>query len=217
MNVDRIDARREARELVCEEIAAVVYGGGTVIFPTDTVYGIGCDPFRVDAIDKIYQAKQRPDHKPLSLHLATVAEFLEYVPGNAAANFAARRLMPGPVTMILRRPAFIYDDVSSGLATLGFRVPDDALCTAILDRVGPLAATSANVSGQRPYFGDEDGARLPAVDLFVENGATRFGAESTVLDLSAAAPRVLREGALSMEYLSERLGPVERQTAKVRG
>jgi len=216
LSINRIDARREARELVCEEVAAVIYGGGTVIFPTDTVYGIGCDPFRIDAIDKIYRAKQRPDHKPLSLHLATVGEFLEYVPGNAAVTFAARRLMPGPVTMIVRRPAFIYDDVSSGLATLGFRVPDDPLCGAILDRVGPLAATSANTSGQRPYYGEEDIEALPAADLLVENGPTRFGAESTVLDLSAAVPRVLREGVLSMEYLTERLGPVVRQTAKVR-
>jgi L-threonylcarbamoyladenylate synthase len=216
MSLARIDARKEVRELVCEEVAAVIYGGGTVVFPTDTVYGIGCDPFRIDAIDKIYRAKQRPDHKPLSLHLATVGEFLEYVPGNAAATVAARRLMPGPVTMIVRRPAFIYDDVSSGLATLGFRVPDDSLCSAILDRVGPLAATSANTSGERPYYGEEELKSLPAADLLVENGPTRFGAESTVLDLSAAVPRVLREGVLTMEHLAERLGPVVLQTAKVR-
>ncbi|MBV9277690.1 MAG: threonylcarbamoyl-AMP synthase [Candidatus Eremiobacteraeota bacterium] len=211
-----IDARREAPERVCNEVAAVIYGGGTVIFPTDTVYGIGCDPFRIDAIDKIYQAKQRPDHKPLSLHLASVTEFLEYVPGNAIANFAARRLMPGPVTLIVRRPAFIYDDVSSGLPTLGFRVPDDPLCAAILDRVGPLAATSANASGERPYYGDEGAGALPPADLVVENGPTRFRAESTVVDLSSATPRLVREGALSLEYLGERLGPVARQAPKAR-
>ncbi len=187
-----------------------------MIFPTDTVYGIGCDPFRIDAIDKIYQAKQRPDHKPLSLHLATVAEFLEYVPANAIATFAARRLMPGPVTLIVRRPAFIYDDVSSGLTTLGFRVPEDPLCSALLDRVGPLAATSANASGERPYYGDEDVSALPEADLLVDNGPTQFRAESTVVDISGPAPRLLREGALSLDYVSERLGPVVRQTIKVR-
>lgn len=211
-----IDARRESQERVCNEVAAVIYGGGTVIFPTDTVYGIGCDPFRVEAIDRIYQAKQRPDHKPLSLHLASVTEFLEYVNGNATATLAARRLMPGPVTLIVRRPAFIYDDVSSGLATLGFRVPDDQLCRAILDRVGPLAATSANASGERPYYGDQDSSALPQVDLLIENGRTRFGAESTVVDLTSATPRVVREGALSLDYLGERLGPVARQTPKAR-
>jgi L-threonylcarbamoyladenylate synthase len=213
---ERIDARRESPARVGDEVAAVIYGGGTVIFPTDTVYGIGCDPFRIDAIDRVYQAKQRPDHKPLSLHVATVAEFLEYVPGSALVTLAARRLMPGPVTIIVRRPAFIYDDVSSGLPTLGFRVPDDALCSAVLDRVGPLAATSANASGRQPYYGDGDVEALPEADLLVENGPTRYGAESSVIDLSAAQPRLLREGVLSLEHLSERLGPIVRQTVRVR-
>lgn len=212
----RIDARHESLERVGDEVAGVIYGGGTVIFPTDTVYGIGCDPFRVEAIDRIYDAKQRPDHKPLSLHLATVAEFLEYVAGSAMTTLAARRLMPGPVTIIVRRPTFIYEDVSSGLPTLGFRVPDDAVCSAVLDRVGPLAATSANTSGQRPYYGDGDIEALPPADLLVENGPTRYGAESSVIDLSTAQPRLLREGVLSLEHLSERLGPIVRQTVKVR-
>ena len=213
-----IDARTETVERVADEVASVIYDGGTVIFPTDTVYGIGCDPYLTGAIDRIYGAKRRPDHKPLSLHLASVAEFLEYLGENltATATLAARRLMPGPVTIILRRPAFILEDVSSGLATVGFRVPDDPLCAAILERVGPLAATSANASGQRPYFGGGDMDGLPPADLLVENGPTKYGAESSVLDLSSAEPRLLREGALSLEHLAERLGPIVRQTVKVR-
>jgi len=212
----RIDARAEERERVADIVAEVVRGGGTVIFTTDTVYGIGCDPFRPDAIDRIYGAKQRPDEKPLSLHLATVAEFLEYGGGNALRTVAARRLMPGPVTIILRRPAFIGEDVTSGLPTLGFRVPDDALAAAILEQTGPLAATSANSSGQRPYFGNGEIETLPEADLFVDNGPTKFGAESSVLDLASPHPRLLREGVLSLEYLSDRIGPIVRQTMKVR-
>ncbi|GAC1392828.1 MAG: L-threonylcarbamoyladenylate synthase [Vulcanimicrobiaceae bacterium] len=212
----RIDAREETLERVADEVSQVVYGGGTVIFPTDTVYGIGCDPNRSDAIDRIYGAKQRPDHKPLSIHLATVAEFLEYLEGNAIGTLAARRLMPGPVTIIVRRPAFISEDVSASLATVGFRVPDDPVCAAILERVGPLAATSANTSGQTPYFGGGDVETLPAADLLVENGPTKYRAESSVIDLSSAEPRLLREGVLSLEHLMERLGPIVRQTVKVR-
>jgi len=212
----RIDARTEGVEKVADEVAQVIYGGGTVIFPTDTVYGIGCDPFRTDAIDRIYGAKKRPDHKPLSIHLATVAEFLEYLEGNAMGTLAARRLMPGPVTIIVRRPAFIYGDVSSGLPTIGFRVPDDPLCSAILERVGPVAATSANTSGARPYYGAGDVETLPAADLLVENGPTKYGAESSVIDISGMQPRLLREGALSPEHLEQRIGPIVRQTVKVR-
>ena len=212
----RIDARQETPERVADEVAEVIYGGGTVIFPTDTVYGIGCDPFRTDAIDRIYGAKRRPDHKPLSIHLATVAELLEYVGDNTMGTLAARRLMPGPVTIVLRRPSFILEDVTSGLMTVGFRVPDEPLCTAILNRVGPLAATSANTSGARPYYGGGDIEDLPAADLLVENGPTKYGAESSLIDLSSADPRLLREGALSLEHIAQRLGPIVRQTVKVR-
>lgn len=211
-----LDARREPLSVVVDEVAGVIFGGGTVIFPTDTVYGIGCDPYRLEAIDRVYDAKKRPAHKPLSLHLATVAEFFEYVPENTMATLAARRLMPGPVTVIVRRPAFISEDVSSGLATVGFRVPDHALCSAILERVGPLAVTSANTSGERPYCGEGDVDSLPRADLLVENGSTPHRAESTVIDLSGSVPRLLREGVVSHQTLMAQLGPVIKPTVKIR-
>lgn len=211
-----IDARVENSALVADEVAKVIFGGGTVIFPTDTVYGIACDPQRTDAIDRIYGAKRRPDNKPLSLHLASVSEFLEYAGKNSLALLAAKRLLPGPVTLIIRRPAFISEDVSAGLATLGFRVPDDPLSLAILERCGPLAATSANTSGARPYYGAGNWELLPSADLLVENGPTRRQAESSVIDLSGTQPRLLREGAITFEELSARLGPVDRQTVKIR-
>ncbi|MDQ2872562.1 MAG: L-threonylcarbamoyladenylate synthase [Candidatus Eremiobacteraeota bacterium] len=211
-----IDARSESVARVAEEVAQVTFGGGTVIFPTDTVYGIGCDPYDSRAIARIYGAKKRPDVKPLTLHLATVAEFLEYAKDNALALAAAKRLLPGGVTLIVRRPAFISEDVTSGLATLGFRVPDDPLCGAILERCGPLAATSANTSGEVPYRGGGDGSGLPPADLLVENGPTRSGAESSVIDLTGPQPRLLREGVVGHQRLTELLGPVVRQAVKIR-
>ncbi len=211
-----LDARKESLSFVADEVAAVIFEGGTVIFPTDTVYGIGCDLFWTEAIDRVYDAKKRPGHKPLSLHLATVAELLEYVSASAIATLAARRLMPGPVTIIVRRPAFISEEVSAGLPTVGFRVPDDPVCAAILQRVGPLAATSANTSGERPYYGDGDVEALPRADLLVENGPTRHGAESTVIDLSGSEPRLMREGVVSHQTLNDRLGPVIKPTVKIR-
>ncbi|MDQ2680588.1 MAG: L-threonylcarbamoyladenylate synthase [Candidatus Eremiobacteraeota bacterium] len=211
-----IDARGEDSALVADAVAKVIFAGGTVIFPTDTVYGIACDPQRSDAIDRIYGAKKRPDNKPLSLHLASVREFLEYASSNSLAVLAAKRLLPGAVTLIIRRPDFINEDVSAGLPTVGFRVPDDQLCQVILDRCGPLAATSANTSGAQPYFGDGDWDSLPPADLLIENGPTRRRAESSVIDISGLQPRLLREGVVSLEELSRQLGPVVRQTTKVR-
>lgn len=209
-----IDARKEPHARVVEEVASVVFGGGTVIFPTDTVYGIGCDPYAGGAIERIYGAKGRPAGKPLTLHLATVTEFLEYARENREAVLAARKLFPGPVTIIVRRPAFIDEDVTSGLPTLGFRVPDDPLCAAILERCGPLAATSANISGERAYRGEGETQGLPEADLLVENGPTRYRLESTILDVSGARAMMLREGVVPFERLTELLGSVGRQNTR---
>ena len=211
-----IDARKEPLSRVVEEAAQTIFGGGTVIFPTDTVYGIGCDPFNALAIGRIYGAKERPQHKPLSLHLATVAEFLEYAHEYREAVAAARRLMPGPVTIIIPKPAFISTEVTSGLNTLGFRVPDDPLCSAILERCGPLAGTSANASGERAYYGGGDWEDLPPADLLVENGPTQYQKDSTVLDMTGRQPVVLREGVLSVERISELLGTVGRHDWSIR-
>lgn len=211
-----VDARTEPRARVIEEVAQTIFGGGTVIFPTDTVYGIGCDPFNALAISRIYGAKERPHHKPLSLHLASLSEFIEYARDYREVVVAARRLMPGPVTIIIPKPAFISPEVTSGLATLGFRVPDDELCSAILERCGPVAATSANTSGQQAYFGGGDWDDLPHADLLVENGPTRYQKDSTVLDMTGRQPVVLREGVLSVGRITELLGTVGRHDWSIR-
>ncbi len=211
-----IDARKEPHARVVEEVASVVFGGGIVIFPTDTVYGIGCDPYDPAAIARIYEAKERASTKPLSLHLASVAEFLEYAEGYREVTGFARRLMPGPVTLIIPKPPFVEPAVSAGLNTLGFRVPDDSLCLKLMERCGPLAATSANTSGERAYYGAGDWESLPPADLLVENGPTKHRRDSTVIDMTGAQAVVLREGVISVERLTELFGPAVRPVLSIR-
>lgn len=211
-----IDARAVAVSDVVEECARVIYDGGTVIFPNETSYGIACDPYRTASVDRVYAAKKRPDEKPLTLHVATPAEFLEFAPHNALAVLASRRLLPGPVILIVRKPAFISDEVTAGMATLGFRVPDEPLARAILERCGPLAVTSANQSGPPPYRGGSNHGELPDADLLVENGPTRLEGEASIVDLSGTPARLLREGLMKFERIAELLGPVERHSIKVR-
>ncbi len=211
-----IDATTARFEDVAEEVARAVFSGETVILPNDTSYLIGCDPYDSGAIDRIYAAKGRPDNRPLTMHVASVAEFLEYAFENPLAVQSARRLLPGPVIVLIRKPAFISDELAAGLHTLAFRVPDDPFARALLERCGPIAGTTAVPPGGPPYLGGEDRSMLPFAGLLVEHGPVRHSVESSIVDLSGAHPRLLREGALSEQRLSQLLGPIERPTVKVR-
>ncbi len=210
------DARTDRLEEILEAAASVVQRGGTIVFPGDTSYQIGGDPYRSEAIDAIYHGKSRADEKPLALHVASAAEFLEYAPGNPLAILASKRLMPGPVIAIVRKPEYVSDEFAAGERTIGIRVPDDPLARAILERCGPLAATTADPAGGPRYAGGDDLHALPMADLLIRNGPTRYDRESTIVDLSGPTPRLVREGVLGYERLTELLGPVERRNLKVR-
>ncbi|HVN70034.1 MAG TPA: L-threonylcarbamoyladenylate synthase [Candidatus Binatia bacterium] len=211
-----LDARSAASYDVGEEVARVVFSGGTVILPNDTSYLLGCDPYDYEAIDRVYAAIGRPDNRPLTMHVATAAEFLEYALDNPLAILAAKRLLPAPAIVLIRKPAFVSDELAAGLQTLAFRVPDDPYARELLERCGPIAGTTANPRGGPRYGGGEDRSMLPPADLLVEHGPTRYDVESTIVDLSGTHARLLREGAVSEQRLTELLGPIERPTIKVR-
>ncbi len=211
-----IDASAASLDDVAEEVARVLFSGGTVILPNDTSYLIGCDPYASEAIDRIYAAKGRPDNRPLTMHVANAQEFLEYAPDNPLAAYAAKRLLPSPVILLIRKPAFISDELAAGLQTLAFRVPDDPFARALLDRCGPVAGTTANPRGGPRYLGGDDRSMLPPADLIVAHGPTRYDSESSIVDLSGVHARLLREGVVSERRLAELLGPIERPTVKVR-
>jgi L-threonylcarbamoyladenylate synthase len=211
-----IDARIERIDDVLEDAARVVFGGGTIVFPNDTSYGIACDPYESDAVDRIYAAKGRPDNRPLTMHVASAAEFLEYAGDNPLASLAAKRLLPAPVIVLIRKPSFISDEVSAGLQTMAFRVPDDEYARSLLARCGPLAGTTVNPKGGPRYFGGDDRSMLPPADLVIERGPTRYDRVSWIVDLTGSHARLLREGVVSERRLAELLGPIERPTVKVR-
>ncbi|GAC1311029.1 MAG: hypothetical protein NVSMB21_19820 [Vulcanimicrobiaceae bacterium] len=205
-----LDTRRMRSSAIADAVAAEVRRGGTVIFPTDTVYGIGCDPMQPRAVDAIFALKGRARTKALSLHLASVAEFLEYVGTNALATRAAHAFLPGPLTLIVRRPSFVDARVTGGAETLGLRVPRHEVCRAILERSGPLAGTSANLSGEPAFTGAGLATHLPLADIRVDDGPTPLGAESTILDVSEMRPRLVRAGAIPLTLLEDVLGSIDR-------
>jgi len=200
-------AQRSESDLV-SEVAVCVRSGGTVIFPTETVYGIGCDPDDEQAIDAIYAAKGRSADKPLALHVANAAQAEPFIGElTECALRAMEQLWPGPVALIVQRHAGRYARAACGLPTLSLRCPDHDLCRALLRGVGPLAATSANISGSVPFTGDSDNFdALPQASLAIFAGPTSLRMESTIIDCTGNTPKTVREGVISSAAIREKLG-----------
>ncbi|MBC5798386.1 MAG: threonylcarbamoyl-AMP synthase [Candidatus Eremiobacteraeota bacterium] len=202
-----LHARKMTPRAVADAAAVVARRGGIVIFPTDTVYGIGCDPASATAVARVFALKGRPAHKPLSLHLASVDQLITYAGNGELVRRIAGAFLPGALTLIVRRPPSVGGYVTAGLDTVGLRVPKHALCAAILQRCGPLAATSANFSG-RPAFAGTVKEPLPEADLAIDDGPTPVGVESTIIDVSMEDVRLVREGAISRAMLERELGEI---------
>ncbi|QGN50606.1 L-threonylcarbamoyladenylate synthase [Micromonospora sp. WMMD558] len=194
------------------EAASVLRTGGLVAFPTETVYGLGANALDARAVARIFEAKARPSFDPLITHLAEAAE-LEKLVGSVPAAVAAlaERFWPGPLTLIVDRPAVIPPIVTSGLETMAVRVPDHDAARALIAAAGvPVAAPSANRFGQLSPTRAEHVVRGlgAAVDVVLDGGSARCGIESTIVDMRGDRPVVLRLGALPVESLEEAVGPV---------
>lgn len=193
-----------------QDAAATLRAGGLVVFPTDTVYGLLADPSNPDAVRRVYEVKGREESKPLQLLIAAVEDIATVAKEvSPAAWRVARVFLPGGVTLVLTKSATVPTAVVAGGVTVGVRVPDHPWCAALLEAFGgPLAATSANRSGQpSPRSAQEAAAQIgDAVDLVVDGGLCPFGVESTVLDFSGPVVRLLRVGAISLIALEEVLG-----------
>jgi L-threonylcarbamoyladenylate synthase len=192
------------------EAAAILARGGLVAFPTETVYGLGADATRADAVARIFAAKGRPAAHPLIVHLAPGAaldDWAEGVPESARRLAAA--FWPGPLTMILRRGPRIAAEVTSGAPTVGLRMPSHPVASALLAFAGvPVAAPSANRFGHvSPTTADHVAADLgDDVDYLLDGGSCHVGVESTIVDLSGDAPALLRPGGVSRADLERILG-----------
>jgi L-threonylcarbamoyladenylate synthase len=183
-----------------------------VAFPTETVYGLGADATNPDAVARIYQVKGRPADHPLIVHLADmqdIAEWSEDIPDYAID--LARSFWPGPMTLILKRSKLAEDFITGGQDTVGLRVPDHTLALAFLNAFKKLggkgvAAPSANRFGHvSPTTAlavkEELGTYMDPDDLILDGGPSNVGVESTIIDCTAAAPRILRPGAVTVEMI----------------
>jgi L-threonylcarbamoyladenylate synthase len=195
--------------------AALLRGGGTVAFPTETVYGLGANALDAAAVEKIFAAKERPTWDPLIVHVEDQAMVARVAQLPAELRRPAEALMaafwPGPLTLLLPRTAAIPDAVTAGRALVGVRAPAHAVARELIRLAGvPLAAPSANkFGGPSPTTAEHVLADLDGrIDAVLDGGPAKVGVESTVLDLGARA--IYRPGAVTAEMISSIIGDAVR-------
>lgn len=210
--IKEIDINKPDQDLI-SLFATMLADGKTVIFPTETVYGLGANALDEDAAIKIYQAKGRPSDNPLLVHVADKEDVYDLVENvDDRAKLLMDKFWPGPLTIVFKKKAIIPDRTSGGLDTVAIRMPSDQVARDLIRQAGvPIAAPSANISGRpsptKPehIIRDMDGR----VDGILVGGPCDYGVESTIIDLSEDLAMVLRPGSITLEMLGEVLGRVD--------
>jgi tRNA threonylcarbamoyl adenosine modification protein (Sua5/YciO/YrdC/YwlC family) len=179
-----------------EQVVAVLRNGGLIIYPTDTIYGLGCDIFNKDAIKKIYQLKKREAKKPMSIICADFKDIAEYA---IVSNFAfqlMKKTLPGAYTYVLKAKNKLPATFLAKNKTVGIRIPDNKICQAITEKFGqPIISTSLNTSGEEVMTSPEQLSKemTNKIDLIIDNGHLPQE-PSTVVDLTSDQPIILRQG-----------------------
>ncbi|MEW5961712.1 MAG: L-threonylcarbamoyladenylate synthase [Chloroflexota bacterium] len=187
--------------------------GEIVAFPTDTVYGVGANAFERYAVRQIFAIKQRPPEKALPVFIYQIDDLNQVarrVPNEAW--IVLQKFWPGALTVVLPKNPRLPDDVTAGQETVAVRIPDHPTCLELISQVGrPLAVTSANRSGQpTPTTAQGVAGQLgPALPLVLDGGPSPASQPSTIIDLSASLPRLLRPGPISLAALRELLPDLE--------
>ena len=186
--------------------ASIVKEGGVVVFPTDTVYGIGCDPYKDSSVSRIFAIKGRKDDKPLPVLAASIEEAEKIVKLGTVGKMLAKNFWPGALTIVapLSDPK-ISEMVLAGKRSLAVRVPANKCALNVLSICKYLVGTSANLSG-RPAPKDAQGVTLEGFDALLINEGALIGRESTIIDITNTIPKILRYGAVSSSEIEKVIG-----------
>ncbi|SMO67390.1 L-threonylcarbamoyladenylate synthase [Melghirimyces algeriensis] len=195
-----------------QEAASYLKKGGLVAFPTETVYGLGANATSREAVASIFRAKGRPSDNPLIVHIADPTQISHWVGEiSEKGRTLAHRFWPGPLTLVLPHRGNLAPEVTAGLPTVGIRIPSHPVALALLKACQlPVAAPSANRSGKpSPTQADHVWKDLSGrIDGLLDGGMTGVGVESTVVDVTAETPVLLRPGGITLEMLQEAVGEI---------
>jgi len=191
-----------------KEAAAIIKAGGLVVYPTETVYGLGASAFSRIAVLKVFAAKKRPLDNPLSVAVKDIKQADEIAYVNTAARKLAKVFLPGPLTIVLKKKANLPKELTSGSGKVGIRIPRNEIALKLIELAGPITATSANISGQQPITTADEARKQLAgrVDFVLDGGPSQIGVESTVVDVSEEGKcEILRDGAIARVAIKDAL------------
>jgi len=197
----------DIKEKELEEIVAALRSGELVVFPTDTLYGIGADPFNENSVKKVFVAKNRPFDMPLSIAVSNEKMMESVAVLNDNARKLIRKFLPGPLTIMLTKKPSLPDILTSGSNQVGIRIPDHPFAIRLIDKFGPITATSANLhSHPDPLDATIAQKGLKGhIHSCVDCGKTKYAEPSTIVDVSDGAVEVIRKGVISQEQIENAL------------
>ncbi|GAB4306140.1 MAG: L-threonylcarbamoyladenylate synthase [Methanobacteriaceae archaeon] len=194
MNLMRIEPQNPDKNKI-EKIIEILKNGGVILYPTDTVYGIGANIFDKNAVKRVYSIKKRNYDMPLSVCVSNADEIEKIAYLNSDLRKFINNIFPGPFTVILQKKDHVPDIITAGSKKIGVRIPDSKLCME-LSKEFPITTTSANISGEKILESVDDILRElgNVFDAVIEAHSLKNTIPSTVVDLTGSKPKILRKG-----------------------
>ena len=201
MKIIKIDIEKPEQDKI-KFALNLLRDGGTVVYPTDTIYGLGVNIYDINAIKKVFNIKKRSFNKPLSVCVSQISDINSIAYLDKTKRDIINEILPGPFTIILRKKEHISNLLTAGGEKIGIRIPNNKICME-LAKLFPITTTSANLSGRRPsgYVNGVVEQLDDLVDLILDGGKSENESPSTVIDLTLNPPKVVREGSYKLNNI----------------
>ena len=207
MITEVFDWQDEVNEQELNRVVQILSDGGIAIFPTETVYGIGANAYNEESVRRIYEVKNRPGEKPLSIMVSGIDEISKYaIIENDVERKIINSFMPGAITIILKKKQGLFDYISSGKDTIGIRIPDNKIILEILNKLKlPIVAPSANISGMPSGVSLEDIKKDfdGKVNVCINGGKAKLGESSTIVQVINGKPVILKKRKITLEEINK--------------
>lgn len=202
-----LDFKNNIDFIKLKQTAQIIKDGGVVVFPTETVYAVGTNGLNEKSIEKLYEVKKRPENKPISL-LVNSVEMIEKIAKDITPleHKLIKKFFPGPLTIILKKKEIVPNILTSNTEFVGIRMPENEIAINLINLLGgPIAATSANISGNPSGTKIEDiiNELKENVDCYIDGGISKIGVSSTVVQIIDGVPKILRKGSITEEQIKD--------------